>query len=32
MPYIRLAAFVAAVLGGKFGMSPVPLERNIGKD
>lgn len=32
MPYIRLVAFVATVIGGKFGMSPVPLERNIGKD
>jgi hypothetical protein len=30
MPYVRLVAFVAAVIGGKFGMSPVPLERNMG--
>ena len=29
MPYIRLLAFIAAVLGGKNGMSPVPLARNM---
>ena len=30
MPYIRLLAFIAAVVGGKNGMSPVPLARNMG--
>ena len=30
MPYVRLVAFIAAVLGGKMGMSPVELSRNIG--
>ena len=29
MPYVRLVAFVAAVVGGKMGMSPAPLARNI---
>ncbi|MBU1457053.1 MAG: hypothetical protein KKD01_20250 [Proteobacteria bacterium] len=32
MPYIRLVAFVAAVIRGKNGMSPVLLARNIGGD
>jgi hypothetical protein len=32
MPYIRLIAFVAAVIGGKNGMSFVPLARNMGGD
>jgi hypothetical protein len=29
MPYVRLVAFLAAVVGGKMGLSPVPLARNI---
>ena len=32
MPYVRLVAFIAAVIGGKAGMSPVPLGRNMGGD
>lgn len=32
MPTIRFLAFIATVIGGKFGMSPVPLERNMGGD
>jgi hypothetical protein len=32
MPTIRFLAFIATVIGGKFGMSPVPLARNMGKD
>ena len=29
MPYIRLIAFIAAVVGGKMGMSPAELTRNL---
>jgi hypothetical protein len=29
MPTIRLLALIATVLGGKFGMSPAPLARNM---
>jgi len=29
MPTIRFLAFIATVIGGKFGMSPVPLARNM---
>lgn len=29
MPYIRLVALVAAIVGGKMGMSPVPLKANL---
>lgn len=32
MPYIRLIALIAAIVGGKMGLSPVPLARNIGGD
>ena len=30
MPTIRFLAFIATVVGGKFGMSPAPLARNMG--
>lgn len=29
MPVIRFLAFIASVLGGKLGMSLVPLQRNM---
>jgi len=29
MPYVRLVAFLAAVIGGKMGLSPVPLAKNM---
>ena len=29
MPTVRLLAFVATVLGGKLGLSPAPMTRNL---
>ena len=29
MPTVRLIAFIAMIIGGKNGMSPVPLARNL---
>lgn len=32
MPYIRLTALVAAIVGGKMGLSPAPSRRELNGD